>query len=93
MNFYGIRELSNNTKRVLSSVAKGNKAIITDNGKPTAILLNINEDNFETVLNCVQQMEAQTALSALQKASVANFPNGLSDEEIQAEIDAARKGD
>ena len=67
--------------------------IITDNGKPTAILLNINEDNFETVLNCVQQMEAQTALSALQKASVANFPNGLSDEEIQAEIDAARKGD
>ncbi len=87
MNFYGIRELSNNTKRVLSSVAKGNKAIIT------AILLNINEDNFETVLNCVQQMEAQTALSALQKASVANFPNGLSDEEIQAEIDAARKGD
>ena len=66
MNFYGIRELSNNTKSVLSSVAKGNKAIITDNGKPTAILLNINEDNFETVLNCVQQMEAQTALSALE---------------------------
>ena len=93
MNFYGVRELSNNTKNVLSCVANGNKVIITDNGKPAAIMLNINEENFETVLAFVQRLEVQSAIADLQKQSLINFPGGLSEAEIQAEIDAARKGD
>lgn len=93
MNFYGVRELSNNTKTVLSSVSRGKKAIITDNGKPTAIMLGITEDTFEQVLSLVQRMEGLTALSLLQQQSASEFPKGLSDDEIQAEINAARKGE
>jgi len=44
MKFCGIRELSNNTKAVLENVSQGNKVIITDNGKPTAMMIRINED-------------------------------------------------
>lgn len=50
MKFYGIRELSNNTKTVLSSVAEENLVVITDNGKPTALMVQISEDTFEEVL-------------------------------------------
>ena len=93
MNFYGIRDLSNNTKNVMTSVSTNKKVIITDNGKPSAIMLSINESNFETVLSCVQKLEMQLAVSELQKQSLINFPDGLSDEDIQKEIEAARKGD
>ena len=93
MNFYGIRDLSNNTKNVMTSVSTNKKVIITDNGKPAAIMLSINEANFETVLSFVQKLEMQLAVSELQKQSLINFPDGLSDEDIQKEIEAARKGD
>lgn len=93
MNFYGIRDLSNNTKNVMTSVSTNKKVIITDNGKPSAIMLSINESNFETVLSFVQKLEMQLAVSELQKQSLINFPDGLSDEDIQKEIEAARKGD
>ena len=93
MNFYGIRDLSNNTKSVMTSVSTNKKVIITDNGKPSAIMLSINESNFETVLSFVQKLEMQLAVSELQKQSLTNFPDGLSDEDIQKEIEAARKGD
>ena len=93
MNFYVIRDLSNNTKNVMTSVSTNKKVIITDNGKPSAIMLSINESNFETVLSFVQKLEMQLAVSELQKQSLINFPDGLSDEDIQKEIEAARKGD
>ena len=93
MNFFGIRDLSNNTKKVMMNVASNKKAVITDNGKPSALLLSINEDTFETVLSFVQRLEAQLALEEIQRQSAANFPNGISEEEIQAEIDAVRRGE
>ena len=92
MNFYGIRDLSNNTKSVMSSVSTNKKDIITDNGKPSAIMLSINESNFETILAFVQKLEMQLAVTELQKQSLANFPDSISDDEIQKEIDATRKG-
>ena len=87
MNFYGIRDLSNNTKNVMTSVSTNKKVIITDNGKPSAIMLSINEANFETVLSFVQKLEMQLTVSELQKQSLINFPDGLSDEDIQKEIE------
>lgn len=92
MNFCGVRELSNNTKAVLENVSRGNKVIITDNGKPSALMIQINEDNFELVLSLVQQLEMQSNLSAIWEKSAQDFPAGMTEEEIEAEISAARRG-
>lgn len=92
MNFYGVRELSNNTKNVLSSVSENGTAVITDNGKPAALMIGISEKDFESVLDMVRQMKLKRTVEELQAQSQANFPNGLSEEEIEAEIQAARKG-
>lgn len=91
MNFYGVRELSNNTKNVLNTVSANGTAIITDNGKPAAIMMSISEESFESVLAMVQQMYARRAFEDLQRASQTNFPNGMSEEEIETEIRAARE--
>ena len=89
MNFYGIRELSNNTKAVMTNLAANKKAVITDNGKPSALMIGINE----AVLAFVQKLEMQLAVSELQKQSLKNFPVLLTDEEIQNEINAVRQGE
>lgn len=93
MNFYGIRELSNNTKTVLSSVDSGNQVVITDNGKPTALMIKISEENFEETLSLLKQMQLSRAVYEMQRASLQNFPKGMSEEEIEAEISAFRRGD
>lgn len=92
MNFYGIRELSNNTKNVMTSVNQNGSAVITDNGKPAALMISISEENFEATLDAVRQMRARQAVDALRKQAQMNFPEGMSMDEIDAEIDAARKG-
>ena len=92
MNFYGIRELSNNTKNVITSVNQNGSAVITDNGKPAALMISISEENFEATLDAVRQMRARQAVDALRKQARMNFPEGMSMDEIDAEIDAARKG-
>ncbi|MGN1077356.1 MAG: type II toxin-antitoxin system Phd/YefM family antitoxin [Candidatus Gallimonas sp.] len=93
MNFYGVRELSNNTKSVLNTVSKNGTAIITDNGKPTALMIGITEDSFESVYALLQQMKARRAFEELQLRAQTDFPEGISDEEIEAEIQAVRKGE
>lgn len=92
MNFYGMRELSNNTKNVMTSVNQNGSAVITDNGKPAALMISISEENFEATLDAIRQMRARQAVDALRKQARMNFPEGMSMDEIDAEIDAARKG-
>ncbi len=93
MKFCGIRELSNNTKAVLENVSQGNKVIITDNGKPTAMMIRINEDNFELILSLVQQLEMQANLSSIWNKALTDFPKGMTEEEIEEEISATRRDD
>lgn len=93
MNFCGIRELSNNTKAVLENVSQGNKVIITDNGKPSALMIQINEENFERILSMVQQLEMQANLSAIWDKASQDFPTGMTEEDIEEEISAVRRGD
>lgn len=92
MNFYGIRELSNNTKNVMTSVNQNGSAVITDNGKPAALMISISEENFEATLDAIRQMRARQAVEVLRRQARMNFPEGMSMDEIDAEIDAARKG-
>ena len=91
MNFYGMRELSNNTKNVMTSVNQNGSAVITDNGKPAALMISISEENFEATLDAIRQMRARQAVEVLRRQARMNFPEGMSMDEIDAEIDAARK--
>ena len=91
MKFYGMRELSNNTKKVIESLSFGNPTIITDKGKPKAILLKIDEDNFELILDSINRYIALQTLEAIQNESLKKYPNGVSQEEINEEVDRIRR--
>ena len=57
MRFYSIHELSNNTEIVLFSVAAEHLVVITENGKPSALMIEVSEGNFEETLSILKQMK------------------------------------
>ena len=64
------------------------EAVITNNGKPTALLIDIAEDSFEETIKAIRQAKAMLAFNSMRaKAAKGGF---MSDEEIEREICAAR---
>lgn len=57
MKSYSIHELSNDTETVLSFVAAEHLAVITENGKPSALMIGVSEENFEETLSILKQMK------------------------------------
>lgn len=91
MNFYSIRDLRNDSKSMWESLKGNGEAIITNNGKPAALMLDISEDNFEITLQAVRQAKAMIAFNNMRSRAAAK--GFMSDEEIEAEITAARNGE
>ncbi|MBQ9698805.1 MAG: type II toxin-antitoxin system prevent-host-death family antitoxin [Acidaminococcaceae bacterium] len=89
MNFYSIRDLRTETKEICEQVRRNGKAIITNNGKPTMLVLDIAEDNIETVLRAIRQAKAMIAFNTMRGIAAEN--GYMTDEEIEAEIQASRK--
>ncbi|MBQ9347399.1 MAG: type II toxin-antitoxin system Phd/YefM family antitoxin [Oscillibacter sp.] len=90
MNFYSVRDLRTDSRSMWRDLSGGGEAVLTNNGKPSALVIGIPEGGFEEVVQAVRQARAMMALnSARARAEQAGF---LSDAEIEAAIDEARSG-
>lgn len=88
MNFYTVRDLRTTPKVIWENLTDDGEVVITNNGKPTAIMIDISDGNFEETLKAVRQAKAMIAFNMMRKkAADRGF---MSDEEIEAEINAAR---
>jgi prevent-host-death family protein len=65
MKFLNIRDLRLKTPSVLKSVENGEKIVITNHGKPQAILLHLTEDEIEDLV--YQQPEFMTQIEESRK--------------------------
>jgi len=89
MNFFAARDLRTQPKNVWNKLQADGEVVITNNGHPTALMLDITDDNFEEMVNAVRQARAMIALNTMRKkASERGF---MSDEEIESEIADYRK--
>ena len=91
MNFYTARDFRTSSKNIWRTLADSGEVVITNNGKPTALMLNIREDNFDQVIRAVRQAKAMLALNHLRDLSAGR--GFMSDEDIEVEIAAARRGE
>ena len=91
MQFLTIRELSKSPKETLSRLALDGKAVLTNNGKPQALLFKINGDSIENTLSLLQKLEFMQNLTEMRLVSIEKGSSKMSLEEINAEIKAARK--
>lgn len=88
MDFYTVRDVRTTPKSLWDSLTADGSVVITSNGKPTTLMLDISDGSLEETLKAVRQAKAMIAFNAMrERASINGF---LSDEEIEAEIAAAR---
>lgn len=91
MNFYSVRDLRTESKSVWENLASGGEVVITNNGKPSALMIDIPEGRFDDIVQAVRQARAMIAFNNMRrKAAARGF---MSENEIEAEIAAARNGD
>jgi hypothetical protein len=64
--------------------------ILNKNGEPFAIVLDAASGSFESMVRLVSQVRAQMAVAEMRAAARAGSLDRLTQEEIQAEIDAVR---
>ena len=91
MEFMTVRELSKSPKDTLTRLSKDGKAVLTNNGKPQALIFKIDGESFEQTLSLLQKLEFMQNLTEMRLTSMRNRNAGISLNEINAEITAARK--
>ena len=91
MEFISVRDFRNATKDTWAALERDGKVVITNNGKPKAIMLGVDADNFEDMLLSLKRMELTGVIEKMQKQSAENGIDDLSLSEINAEIAAARQ--
>jgi antitoxin (DNA-binding transcriptional repressor) of toxin-antitoxin stability system len=88
MQFVAHTELR--SPKVWSRVQK-EKAVVTNHGKPVALVIPINETNFEDILAQVNQIEGFQALRELQAQAKSAGTADMSLDQINQEIAETRK--
>lgn len=90
MNFYSVRDLRTESKSMWADLSNGDEVVLTNNGKPSALIIDIPEGSFDEIVQAVRQAKAMIALNNMRrKAAKAGY---MTDDEIESVIDAARSG-
>ncbi|MBT9141112.1 MAG: hypothetical protein DDT30_01699 [Dehalococcoidia bacterium] len=90
MKFVTVRDLRLKPGEIWKRLEMERELIITSNGKPIALLTGINEDTMESTFTILRRTRATLAMEEMQRTSVQLGLDKLSDEEIEAEVEAVR---
>ena len=90
MRFISVRDLNTKPKEIWSRI-KDEEVVVTSNGKPIALLSGVTEETLEKTLRTIRRSRALIALEEMQKKSIQEGLDKLTDSEIESEIQAVRK--
>jgi antitoxin (DNA-binding transcriptional repressor) of toxin-antitoxin stability system len=91
MKILSVRDLRTRAAKVWKELPTEREMVITNNGRPVAILAAINEATLEESLSAFRQARAVEAVANMQRQSVERGTSKMSAEKINAEIRAARR--
>ena len=91
MEFLSVREFSAYPKKTKETLQRSGKIILTNNGKPSMLVFDITERNFEELIDELNRAEAMRLLDRIQTQAVRGGLNMMTQEEINNEITKARK--
>ncbi|HBA84792.1 MAG TPA: prevent-host-death protein [Verrucomicrobia bacterium] len=92
MKFLTVRELRGNAAAIWKQLPSEHEMVVTNNGKPVAILSAVGEADLEESLSSIRRARAMSAVARMQSRSVERGLENLSAKEIEAEIAAVRRG-
>ncbi|MDR0518878.1 MAG: hypothetical protein LBG82_02315 [Clostridiales Family XIII bacterium] len=67
MDFFTIREMRSGSRKIWDTLNGGDEAVITNNGKPSALMLNVPDGRFEDMIKAVRQAKAMIALAGMRR--------------------------
>lgn len=91
MEFYSVRDLRTESGAVWSRLAEGGEVVITNNGKPSALMIEIPEGGFDETVQAVRQARAMIAFNSMRRRAARE--GFMSDGDIEAAIAEARGED
>ena len=90
MKFLSVRDLKTKSSQVWKDLPEQKEMIVTNNGRPIALLSSVNENNLEEVLTAFRYARAKNAAASIQFQSVETGTDNISLDEINSEIKAVR---
>lgn len=93
MDFLTVRDFRTSPRSTWRKLENHNKVVITNNGKPIAVMLGVDGASLEETLAAINQAEAMRLINKIQTQSVRNGTDTITMEEIDAEIAAVRSND
>lgn len=91
MDYVTVRELREKSGEIWQRVEAGEEFVVTRNGKPLALLLATQPSEVEEVLRAHRAARFGAVVKRMQAQARQSGADQLSDEQIQAEIDAVRR--
>ena len=88
MAFYSVRDLRTESKNMWNDLSNGKEVVLTNNGKPSALVIDIPEGYFDETVRAVRQAKAMIAFNYMR--SQAAKKGFLSDDEIENIISEVR---
>jgi len=90
MNFVTVRDLRTAPKQVWDKLDAEREIVVTNNGKPFALMIPIDDTNLDDVLASVRQANVMRSITRIQLAAAKAGLDKMALEEVNAEIAAAR---
>ena len=91
MKFITVRDLRTTPAKIWKDLPEEQEMIITNNGKPIALLTPLNDENLEDTIREVRRAKAINSIKKMQERSIKLGNNKLKNEEIENEITQYRK--
>ena len=92
MKIVSVRDLRTKPASVWKDLSQSVDLVLTNNGKPIALVSAVSEDTLEDSLKLLRRMRATVALEKIQEDSLAKGKDRTTLEEINAVIKRVRKG-
>jgi antitoxin (DNA-binding transcriptional repressor) of toxin-antitoxin stability system len=91
MRFISVRDFRTSSASIWKTLPEEQEMVITNNGKPIALLTPLSDKTLESTLASIRQAKAINAIKLIQQESVAKGMDKISMEEIDEEIRRIRK--
>lgn len=93
MKFITVRDLRTSPAKIWKELSEKQEMVITNNGKPIALLTSISDSNLEETLSSIRQARAMNAVKLMQQISIKKGNDKMTIDEIEEEIRNARRKD
>jgi len=91
MKFITVRDIRTSPSSIWKQLPEEQEMVITNNGKPIALLTPLSDATLEETVSAVRRARAVNAVRQMRRLSEERGLSSMSEEEIQAEIDGARR--